>query len=59
MNDLTSKSGAEYLALKIEDYWRTRGYPAIRAWIERLPARDDESRTLFVIKLPMTRMRSH
>lgn len=34
LTDTTSKSGASIIAASITSYWRGRGYPSIKAWIE-------------------------
>lgn len=47
---LTQK-GAKALAMRLEEYWHQRGYPAARFWIEPLPERFEKIGTCEIYRI--------
>lgn len=51
--DRLSYGGAQMLAIEIANWWRERGYPGIRTWVEPTPIRFPVDRPVYAVRSNM------
>jgi len=53
--ELSSERGAKALALEIEAWWHSRGYPQVRAWVPMGPPLVSAKGNIFSVKTNLVR----